>query len=145
MQTSTVAGGSATDGGRAIAVDAGNRAYVTGFTYSTNFPVTANAYDQTANGDADAFVVRFASDGETVDYASYLGGSMADRGWGIDVDNSGRAYVTGSTESSNFPTTASGYDQQFNDGIPVSFVTDGFMVRLSSAGSNLTIRLVSGS
>ncbi|MCO5195436.1 MAG: SBBP repeat-containing protein [Anaerolineae bacterium] len=137
LQTSTVAGGSATDGGRAIAVDAGNRAYVTGFTYSTNFPVTANAYDQTANGDADAFVVRFASDGETVDYASYLGGSMADRGWGIDVDNSGRAYVTGSTESSNFPTTASGYDQQFNDGIPVSFVTDGFMVRLSSAGSNL--------
>lgn len=137
LQAATVVGGSATDGGRAIAVDSSGRAYVTGFTYSTNFPVTAGAYGQTANGDADAFVARLATDGETVDYASYLGGSAADRGWGVDVDSTGRAYVTGSTESSNFPTTTNGYDRQFNDGVPVPFVTDGFMVRLSGAGSNL--------
>jgi hypothetical protein len=92
------------DSGLGIAVDASGNAYVTGWTSSTNFP-TANALQVTYGGGSyDAFVSKFNASGSALVYSTYLGGSSDDGAQGIAVDSSGNAYVTGSTESTNFPT-----------------------------------------
>jgi len=101
---STYLGGSGTGGdeGYGIAVDSAGDAYVTGSTTSSNFP-TVNPL-QAYGGNGNAFVAKLNSTGSALVYSTYLGGSNGDQGNGIAVDSSGNAYVTGSTESSNFPT-----------------------------------------
>jgi hypothetical protein len=117
---STYLGGGNTDLGYGIAVDGSENVYVTGFTVSTDFP-TLNQYQADQAGD-DAFVTRIdttQSGLSSLIYSSYLGGGDADRGFGIAVDNSGNAYATGYTSSSNFPilnqfqTTLKGWDDVF--------------------------------
>ena len=102
---STYLGGNSNDYGRGIAVDGSGNAYVTGYTYSTNFPTTAGAF-QTSHasdgGDADAFVTKLNAGGAALVYSTYLGGNGDDGGFGIVVDSAGNAYVTGDTASSNF-------------------------------------------
>ena len=98
---STYLGGSSTDSGLAIAVNAGN-AYVTGFTYSSDFP-TKNPFQATIGGGDDAFVTKLNTAGNALVYSTYLGGSSGDNGSGIAVD-AGSVYVTGSAGSTNFPT-----------------------------------------
>ena len=103
---STYIGGSISEGGEDIAVDASGNAFVTGYTFSTDFP-TVNAYQGTYAGgenDGDAFVTKFNSAGNTLSYSTYLGGSKMDYGKSIAVDTSGNAYVTGETYSDDFPT-----------------------------------------
>jgi hypothetical protein len=100
---STYLGGSDDDDGQRIAVDSSGNAYVTGETSSTNFP-TANAFQAAKGGDWDAFVTKLNAAGSALIYSTYLGGSFGDCGTGIAVDSSGNAYVTGSTQSPNFPT-----------------------------------------
>jgi len=100
---STYLGGSGSDYGRGIAVDGAGNAYVTGWTSSTDFPTQSPL--QSANAGArDVFVSVFNSSGSTLVYSTYLGGSSIDRGEGIAVDSGGNAYVTGYTESTDFPT-----------------------------------------
>ncbi|MGA2587815.1 MAG: SBBP repeat-containing protein [Candidatus Aminicenantales bacterium] len=102
---STYLGGSGTDYGYGIAVDGSGNAYVTGWTQSTNFP-TLNQY-QTDQASTDAFVTKIdttKSGNDSLVYSTYLGGSGTDYGEGIAVDGSGNAYVTGWTQSTNFPT-----------------------------------------
>ena len=103
---STYLGGSGQDLGYAIAVDSSGNAYVTGTTNSPNFPTKNQfqAFTPLPSGPSfDAFVAKFDSAGALV-YSTYLGGSNADRGFAIAVDSGGRAYVTGRTDSSDFPT-----------------------------------------
>ena len=108
---STYIGGSGSDTAAAIAVYAGD-VYITGNTTSTDFPNTApqsgstTVYPfQTANaGGTDAFVAELNTDGSKLVFSSYLGGSGADFGQGIAVDSASNVYVTGSTQSANFPT-----------------------------------------
>ena len=108
---STYLGGSDDDIGNAIAVDASGNAYVTGLTRSSNFPVTPGAFQTTYAGGGsggcfncgDAFVSKLNAAGSVLLYYTYLGGSGNDAGFGIAVDPSGDAYVTGRTTSSNFP------------------------------------------
>jgi hypothetical protein len=100
---STYLGGSHSDFGSGIAADSSGNAYVTGFTGSTNFPVK-NPLQPAFGGDsADAFVAEINPMGSALIYSTYLGGSRLDYGDGIAVDNSGNAYVTGATASTNFP------------------------------------------
>jgi hypothetical protein len=101
---STYLGGSAADYGNAIAVDGSGNAYVTGQTSSTNFPTTAGAFQTTCGGFNDAFVTMLTSTGSTLAFSTYLGGSGTDIGQGVAVDGSGNAYVTGWTDSTDFPT-----------------------------------------
>jgi hypothetical protein len=103
---STYLGGSGNDQGIGIAVDAAGNAYVAGNTTSTNFPTTAGAFQTTNQGSHDAFVTKLNPTGSGLLYSTYLGGSGDDYGNGIAVDGAGDAYVTGSTTSTNFPTTA---------------------------------------
>ena len=106
---STYLGGSGFDGAKSVAVDNAGNAYITGETRSTNFP-THNAISNTLNSGSDAFVVKINATGTTLVYATYLGGSNyedefgPERAGGIAVDSSGNAYVTGCTNSADFPT-----------------------------------------
>jgi hypothetical protein len=107
---STYLGGSGDDDGYGIAVDSLGNAYVTGQTSSPNFPTTPGAFKTTCNPVyncaqySDAFVTKFNPAGSALVYSTYLGGSSAEIGFGITVDSSGNAYVTGSTTSIDFPT-----------------------------------------
>lgn len=110
----TYLGGTADDTAYAIAVDAAGSAYITGATYSTNFP-TANALQPNLRGTppgffiplypAEAFVTKLNPAGSALVYSTFLGGDQADLGIDIAVDAGGNAYVTGYTQSTNFPTT----------------------------------------
>ena len=100
---STYLGGANDDGGNGIAVDSSENAYVTGYTYSTDFPIQ-NPYQETNAGDDDAFITKLSSSGSALSYSTYLGGSAGEIGNGIAVDGSGKAYVTGVTYSTDFPT-----------------------------------------
>jgi hypothetical protein len=102
---STYVGGDTYDEGIAIAVDSAGCAYITGFTDSTNFPTTVNALQPNLAGATDAFVAKINSNGTAFVYSTYLGGTNLDQGDGIAVDALGRAWITGVTESTNFPVT----------------------------------------
>jgi hypothetical protein len=115
---STYLGGSGMDSGMGIAVDSAGNAYVTGVTYSTNFPViNAIPYPGRTNlffdhlactnsiyFNANAFITKIGPGGTNLVYSSYFGGTNFDEGKGIAVDNYGNVYVTGFTASTNFPT-----------------------------------------
>jgi hypothetical protein len=123
LDYSTYLGGSSGDFGLGIVVDSQSAAYVTGTTTSTNFPMTSDAFDSTHNGGDDAFVTKVNTAGSGLTSSTYLGGSGGDQGHGVAVDSQGSAYVTGSTFSSNFPTTAGAFDTSLNGGSGDAFVT----------------------
>jgi len=104
---STFLGGSGDDRGFAIAVDASGNAYITGWTYSTNFPVTASAPQPHLSSGRDAFVAKLSPSGNQLLYSTYLGGYGSDAGRTIAVDGSGNVYLAGETTSWNFPSLLS--------------------------------------
>jgi hypothetical protein len=127
---STFLGGSATEEGSGIAVDSLGAAYVTGITPSTDFPTTAGAFDTSYNGNGDAFVTKLDPLGSGLAYSTYLGGSQADQGH-IAVDSQGAAYITGSTDSTDFPTTTGAFDTTYNGN------RDTFVTKLDPLGLTL--------
>jgi len=127
---STYLGGNSCDGGLGVAVNNSENAYVTGYTLSTDFP-TVNPFDDIYNGPRDVFVAKISTDGSSLIYSTYLGGSDFDQGYGIAVDDSGNAYITGRTYSTDFPTA-----NPFIGSICGS--NDIFVTKLSSAGNLLT-------
>ncbi len=100
---STFVGGSGDDEGYEIGLDSGNNAYITGYTDSSNFPMSS-AYQASNAGGADAFVTKMNAAGSAYGYSTYLGGSGTDFGNSLAVRLDGDVYVTGSTASTNFPT-----------------------------------------
>jgi hypothetical protein len=127
----TFLGGSGYDKGFGISVDGAGNAYVTGETTSSDFPTISGSYDTTFNGDYDAFLVKLNAGGTDLIYATFLGGSNEDDGYSIAVDGDGNAYVTGLTDSSDFPTISGSYDTTFNGNY------DAFSVKLNASGTNL--------
>ncbi len=130
---STFLGGAGDDVGYAIAVDGSGNAYVAGYTTSSGFPITPGAFDTGYNNISDAFVTKLNSAGGGLAYSTFLGGSGDDKGFGLAVDGSGNAYVTGWTTSSDFPTTPGAFDTSYNGGTYI----DAFMTKLNAAGSAL--------
>jgi len=110
---SSYLGGSANDYGYSIAADDDGGMYVTGVSYSGQFPTTTNSIQPVRRGDDDAFVTVIVSPSGayTYAYSSYLGGDGAEEGHGIVARRDG-IYVAGSTTSSNFPTTTNALQQQ---------------------------------
>jgi hypothetical protein len=113
----TYLGGGGPDGINSIALDGANNIYATGFTLSGSlgsvpaFPTTAGVVQPTFQGTTggntgDAFATKLAANGNSFLYSTYLGGSRDDEGWGIELDAARNAYLTGETQSANFPTTA---------------------------------------
>jgi Beta-propeller repeat len=123
------------DSVNAVAVDSSDNAYVTGQTYSSNFHTTAGAYQTTCGsctgGNSNAFVTVLNPAGSAYVYSTFLGGSGIDAGNGIVVDTSDSAYVTGVTESSNFPTTSGAYQTNYGGS------TDAFVTKMNPTGSAL--------
>ena len=129
---STLIGGSATDAALGIAVDSSNNAFVTGLTESANFPVVAGAVQTSQGGGSDAFALKLNSSGSALTYSTYLGGSSNDVGAGIGLDYNGNAYVTGTTNSTNFPHP---------NGTPANQIAgaeDAFVLSLNNTGTALT-------
>ncbi len=100
---STYLGGNGYDSGFGVAVDASGNIVVTGTTASTNFP-TANAFQSQIAGSQNIFITKFNPSGTSLIYSTYLGGKDTDSCEGVALDSSGDAYVTGFTNSPNFPT-----------------------------------------
>jgi hypothetical protein len=137
LEYSTFLGGSGPDAGFSIDLK-GDDAFVTGATFSPDFPTTANAYDRSFNGPpggSDGYVARIDTKKAGLagfEYSTYLGGASSDRGLGIDVKGD-NAYLTGIAGSSDFPTTANAYDRSQNGGED-AFVTQLDTHRAGAAG-----------
>ena len=128
LEVSGFLGGSGQERGFAVAADKSGNAWVTGQTWSPDFPVPGG-FDTTYTGPAsDAFVAKVAPSGSLV-WASYLGGSERDSSFGIAVDRLGDVWVAGLTESSNFPTPG-GFDSSFNGGD-----CDAFVAKITPSGT----------
>ncbi len=133
-----------TDAARAIAVDSQGRAYVTGTATGTLF-TSSNASQPKVAGGSDAFLLRMNTSGSNIDYATYLGGGGNDQGLGVAVDAGGGAYVTGSTQSTNFPTVNPMVDPSTNNLMTtLSGTMDAFISEFSADGSALTFSSLLG-
>ncbi|MCK5058792.1 MAG: SBBP repeat-containing protein, partial [Candidatus Aminicenantes bacterium] len=113
-----------------IAVDGNGHAYVTGYTYSRNFPTKNPVQEEFGGGYSDAFVTKLSLTGSSFVYSTYLGGYNGDRGTGIAVDSNNCAYITGNTKSFNFPLKKPYQSARNGD-------YDSFVSKLSSDGSSL--------
>lgn len=114
-----------------IALDHLNNAYVAGYTNSSDFPITSNAYDSSQNDSWDVFVSKLNSNGSALEYSTFIGGSDYDEAYSIVLDQSNNAYITGFTNSSDFPTSKSAYDTSYNGN------KDVFLCKINSSGSSL--------
>lgn len=144
LDYATYLGGTNDDTGNAIALDASGAAYVIGATGSTDFPITPGAVQSIyGEGDHDAFVAKLNPAGNTLAYSTYLGGSEREcypAGCDIALDASGAAYVTGHTQSADFPTTEGAFQATYNGGdcgLPPNIYPcpDGFVAKLTINGS----------
>ncbi len=156
---STYLGGSYQDSGTGIAVDAADNAYVTGYTFSTNFPTRNALQNQSACVpsvflNCNAFVSEIASNGTSLVFSTYLGGTNFDKGLGIAVDNANYIYVTGFSASTNFPTTnyinqfigTNYYNGHWLNGFTNSSLTayDAFVTKLAPSGTNVVYSTLLG-
>ena len=132
LMFSTYLGGSSHDYANSVAFDANRNVYVTGCTYSSDFPTTSGAYSRTYHN-YEAFITKINYTGASIDYSTFIGGTGTDVGSSILTDASGNACVTGRTTSTDYPTTSDGYDRSYNGGD-----WDAFVSKLNVSGSALS-------
>ncbi len=119
---STFIGDGGNDWGNAIAVDAAGNVFLTGYSWSDNFPTTAGSYDEAFNGVKEAYVAKLTNDLSTVLVSTFIGGSSWDSGEAIVVEASGDVIIAGGTGSANFPRAGNAYDNAYNGGSNDVFV-----------------------
>ncbi len=132
LEYSTFIGGTGSEYTGEIVVDNSGNVYILGMTNSIDFPTSSGAIDSTHNGGLDIFVCKLNPDGTDLLYSTYLGGLGSEYGYGLAVDGTGNAYITGRTQNStiNYPTTAA-----FNESNSGGF--DIFVSKINSDGTNL--------
>jgi hypothetical protein len=130
---STYLGGSGSDTGTGIAVDAAGSAYVTGSTSSHNFPTTSGAFQATLRGSTNGFVTKLSPAGASLIYSTYIGGNASDFPSGLALDAAGDAYITGNTTSSNFPVTPGAFQTALLGGR----AGNAFVAKLNAGGTAL--------
>jgi hypothetical protein len=116
---STFLGGRGLDHAYDLCVDQEGKVYITGRTYSRDFPVK-NAFDQKPSGPFKAFVSSFSPEGKLV-FSSYLGGNDEDKGWGVAIRKDGKLVLSGWTKSADFPLIKA-IDTDFNKGFSKVYV-----------------------
>jgi hypothetical protein len=147
LSYATYIGGSADDEIDAIAVDSAGNAYVSGSTSSTDFPATPGTFQPTKRAGQpadvrDAFVAKLNPDGTALVWATYIGGSLGDDTSGIVVSSAGNVYVTGNTESTDFPTTNGAFQRttqlrNCGPGANQSPCSGMYVLQLNPAGTTL--------
>jgi len=125
MKASTFVGGNDIDIAGEITLDTFDNIYISGYTYSSDFPVFCDSYDDTYNGSGDGFLAKFSANLENLLSSTYFGGTDNDFCYSIAQDSSGNIYSAGTTNSIDFPVF-SGYDTYYNgDG------GDGFILKMT--------------
>jgi hypothetical protein len=137
---STFIGGGDYDQGNSIAIDASGKAYITGYTSSADYPTTPGAYQTSFGGpgyNEVVFIAKLNPTGSALVYSTFIGGNGSDNDYGtsIAIDANGNAYITGKTNSSDYPTTPGAFQITFGgyyhaDG-------DAFVTKINSSGSAL--------
>jgi RHS repeat-associated protein len=137
---STYFGGNSIEDPKRIVVDSSGATYVMGSTASTNFPTTPGAFQTHFgggdgniggySGEGDVFVTKFNATGSSLVYSTYLGGSLNEQGYGLAVDSSGNAYVTGGTRSTDYPTVDAFQPASAGD-------SDAFVTKINAYGTGL--------
>jgi len=137
---STYLGGAYTALGNAIAVDASGSAYITGGAGSS-FPTSGNAFQTTESAEALSFITKLNPAGSALEYSTYLGGEIYPQkgttGYGIAVDSSGNAYITGTTSAWDFPITATAFQKTLGTGLIFGYEETAFVTKLNATGSAL--------
>ncbi|HPY40601.1 MAG TPA: SBBP repeat-containing protein, partial [Thiolinea sp.] len=110
---STYLGGGSVEEARSLAVNQQGDIYFTGFTYSTDFPLTTNAIDRSLSGNVDGFFAKLNAKGNSLLYSTYLGGATDDYANKIVIDSSNQAYIIGLTGSADFPVTSAAFDKNY--------------------------------
>jgi gliding motility-associated-like protein len=139
-----------------LAVNSQQEPVVSGFTWSTDFPITAGAYDNTPNIQNGGFsnyyagyVTKFSKDGDSLLFSTYLGGSSADLIQAMVLDEDGYVYLSGQTNSADFPTTAGAYQTTFGGssttGSYWSKSGDAFLTKMKPDGTDLVFSTFVGS
>lgn len=132
--------GRAVGAARDLAIDKDGNVYLTGIAnagdgVSTGYPVTPGAFQTIGSGSFDAFVTKLKNDGSALVWSTFLGGSASEDGRAIGIDGNGKVVVLGSTNSTDFPTTASAFQKTLQS--TPSPVEDAFVVRLDATGAVL--------
>ena len=125
---STFFGGSGNDRGWGLDLDADGNIYITGTTDSDDLPLQ-NAFQATRAGEEDGFLARLSADGQTLLFSSYFGGSGNDTPNDVAVDEAGQAYLTGTTQSTNFPIS-NAFQPTYGGG-----VEDGFALKINESST----------
>lgn len=142
---STFVGGVGVDALVGVAIDDERNAFITGFTGSDDFPVSAGAFDTTYNGRLDSFAGKLDPTGSQLSWSTYLGGSSVDRatGKGVVIDGDGNSYLLGGTYSPDFPVSEGSFDTTFNGPTlvgdsqdPEGPMGDSYLVKLDPTGSS---------
>jgi len=150
----TYLGGSRSDSGADIAIDAAGNLYVTGLTSSADFPTTPGAFQSVYRGGTcenrdvsrttrpceDLFIAKLNPTGTELIYSTYLGGSRGEFASGIALDSLGNAYVTGGTRSTDFPTTQGSFQIIPGSGACSDAelcTSEAFVTKLNSSGTEL--------
>ena len=136
----TYLGGDSEDTPSSLAVDSSGNAYVTGHTWSASFPVTPGAFSRfhSVGANTDSFVSKLSPSGASLVYSTYLGGNSFDASGGIVVDTLGRAFVGGSTLSTDFPATPLAFQRS------VRGEQDAFVTQLNPGGTGLVYSTLLG-
>lgn len=114
-----------------IKVNSAGNAYITGFTEAQDFPTTAGSFQSGLRGANDVFVTELSPAGARLVYSTLLGGSATELAQGLALDSAGNAYITGSTESADFPTTPGVISRTLNG------LSDAFITKLNATGTNV--------
>ncbi len=129
---STLLGAGGDDDGLGIALNDSGNAFVTGQTGSSGFPTTTGAYSETYQNSVDIFVSKLSRDGSSLEYSTFINSNTVATASAIAVDDTGNAYITGSTVGSDYPTTVGAYDRSFEANGLNTIVT-----KLNADGSKL--------
>ncbi|MDP2386999.1 MAG: gliding motility-associated C-terminal domain-containing protein [Bacteroidota bacterium] len=121
----------ADDGRGGILLDQNNNVYVSTCTFSTDFPVTPGCYQSSLSGMQDACAFKMNSDLSAVYFSTYIGGTGNDAAYNIALDSKDQLYVTGGTESADFPSTSGALHTSYSGAI------DGFVLHLNTTGNSI--------
>jgi hypothetical protein len=126
-------GGYYGDQAAGIAIDSSGNAYITGYARSPDFPTTPGAFQRVKNegANSDVFVTKLNPAGTALIYSTFIGGSAYDMSNGIAIDSRGDVYITGSTDSSDFPTTPGAFQRTNMGG------QNAFVIKLNSTATAL--------